>query len=142
MGVISAHHLLQHGINGIKLVPVQKFHLLLNLHLQGFQPGNMNPCRSVFQLLQPSRIKRRSFPGLNILIHVPPKFFKLSGGQHFPGIGQTDPIVGSKAPIPRFNFFLNGQLRFLIHLFNFLNSLFRLIESGIFQHGEPAPPII
>ena len=142
LGVAITGNLLQQRIKPVKLVPIQKFNLLLNLRLNGFQTGNMEFCRSIFQLLQPFSGKIGLLPDLDILIHSPAEFFKLSGGQHLPGFRQADPVVGSKAPIPAFNISLNSPLGIHEHFFKALNVLICFLMGAFFQDGEPAPPIV
>ena len=107
MGVAIAHNLLQQGIQTINLIAVQQFKLLLNTCLNSFKAGNVKPGGRIFQLLQPCRIQPGLFTDLDILFNAPMKFFKLSSGQPFPGIGQADLVVHRKTGIPAFNFFLN-----------------------------------
>ena len=106
MGVAIAHNLLQQGIQTINLIAVQQFKLLLNTCLNSFKAGNVEPGRHIFQLLQPCRIQPGLFTDLDILFNAPMKFFKLSSGQPFPGIGQADLVVVRKPGIPAFNFLL------------------------------------
>ena len=142
LGVPITSNLLQQRIQPVKLVPIQKFNLLLNLCLNGFQPGNVEFGGSVFQLLQPFGGKIVLLSDLDILIHRPAEFFKLSSGQQLPGFRQADPVVGGEAPIPAFNIGLNLPLGIGEHFFKALKVFITLIVGAFFQNGEPAPPII
>ena len=102
----------------------------------------MEPGGRIFQLLQPCRIQPGLFTDLDILFNAPMKFFKLSSGQPFPGIGQADLVVVRKPGVPAFNFLLNGTLGIQIQFFHVLNGSLGFSMGAVLQDGKPPTPII
>jgi len=137
-GLVNISHC---AVNAVKLVSKHDFNALLGLQLQGFKSADMESCRCIFKLLDPSAIDCIFLTVLNILVYIPFQFSKFLCVQHPLCFCKGYPVVRCKTLIPCSNLTFKLLLCLSILFFNICITLNPPLVCCLFKQFKTLLPV-